>query len=42
VENLERHRAIVPEIARQIHGGHATAPELALEEVAVAQCAGER
>jgi hypothetical protein len=42
VEKLERHWAIAPEVAREIHGGHATAPELALEEVAVAQCVGER
>jgi hypothetical protein len=37
VQNLDGHGTAVLEIARQIHRGHATAPQLALEVVAVLQ-----
>ena len=35
VKDLQRDRPIVLEIAREIHGSHAPAPELALNAVAV-------
>ena len=35
VEQLERHRAIVAQVAREVDGGHPAAPELALDTVAV-------
>jgi hypothetical protein len=34
--------ALVPEIPREVHGGHAALPELALDGVAVGQGGGER
>jgi len=37
VQQLERDRPAVPEIPGEVHRGHATAPQLALEHVAVAQ-----
>ena len=37
VEHLERHRPVVPEVLGEIDRGHAAAPELALERVAVGQ-----
>ena len=37
MENLERHRAIVLEVAGEEHRGHAAAAELALDRVATAQ-----
>ena len=37
MEDLERDRAIVLEVMREVDRGHATAPELALERVAVGQ-----
>ena len=37
VQDLERHRPIVPEIARQVDRSHAAAAELALEQVAIAE-----
>ena len=37
MEHLERDRAVVPEILGQEHRGHATAPKLALEPVAIGQ-----
>ena len=41
VQDLERDRAVVPEIVGQEHRGHATPPQLALEPVAVSQAALE-
>ena len=35
VEHLERYRAIVPEIAREVDRGHPAAAKLALEHVAI-------
>ena len=37
VEHLERDGPLVPDVAREVHRGHAAAPELALEQVAVGQ-----
>ena len=34
IHELERDRAGVPQVLRQVHGRHAAAPELALESVA--------
>ena len=34
-QDLERDRAVVPEVVGQVDDGHAAAPELALEGVAV-------
>ena len=42
VEHLERDRAVVAEVLRQVDGGHAAAPELALEPVAVGEGGLER
>ena len=41
-EHLHGDVALVPEIAREVHGGHAALPELALDGVAVGQGSGER
>ena len=41
-EDLQGHRAVVLEVLRQEDRGHAPAPELALERVAVAQGVAER
>ena len=35
MEHFQSDWSIVPEIVREIHGGHATAPELPLKTVAV-------
>jgi hypothetical protein len=40
VEELEGDRPIVPEIARDVHGGHAAATQHALELVATAKGEG--
>ena len=37
VENLQRDRAVVPEVVGEIDRGHSAAAELALEHVAVGQ-----
>ena len=37
MEHLERDRAVVPEVAGELDGGHAAAAELALELVSVPQ-----
>ena len=37
MEHLEGDRPVVPEITGEIDGGHAAAPELALEAVALSQ-----
>ena len=37
VEHLERDGPLVPDVASEVHGRHAAAPELALELVAVAE-----
>jgi hypothetical protein len=37
MEHLEGYRPVVPEIAGQVHGSHAAAPQLALDAVAVGQ-----
>ena len=39
-QNLEGNRSVVAKIMREIHCGHTTAPELALEDVAVAESIG--
>jgi hypothetical protein len=36
-QDLERHGPIVPEVAGEIHGGHAAAAELALDAIAIGQ-----
>ena len=41
VQHLERDQAVVLEIAREIHRGHATPAELALDEIAVAESVPE-
>jgi hypothetical protein len=41
VKHLERHRAVVPEVMGQVDSGHATAAELALKRVSVAQNLGQ-
>ena len=42
VQHLERHRAVVAEVGREIDRGHAAAAELALERVSVGQGRRER
>jgi hypothetical protein len=42
VEDLQGNGTVVLEIAGEMNGGHATAPKLTLERVAVAQGLGER
>ncbi len=37
VEDLEGHRPVVAEVLGEVDGGHAAAPELAVEPVAVGQ-----
>ncbi len=37
MEQLERHRPVVPEVAGEVDRGHAPAPELALERVSLHQ-----
>ena len=34
IEHLERDAAVVLDVAREVHGGHAAAPDLALDGVA--------
>ena len=41
VQHLERDRAVVPEVPREVHHGHPAAAELALDPVAVRQTALE-
>ena len=41
VEDLDRHRAVVLEIVREVDGGHAALAELALDAVAVGEGGGE-
>ena len=41
VQHLEGDRPVVPEVAGEVHGGHAAPPELALEHVAVGQRGAE-
>ena len=41
MQHLERDRAVVPEVLGQEDRGHAAAPELALEPVALRQAAGK-
>ena len=41
VEHLERDEPLVPEVASEVHGRHAAAPEFALEHVAVGQSSFE-
>src|SRR5215207_4297075 len=41
MKQLERDRAIVAEISREVHRGHATTSELALDDVAIAECCGQ-
>ena len=41
VEDLDRDRAIVLEIVREVDGGHAALPELALDAVAVGEGGSE-
>ena len=41
-QHLDRHLAVVPEVLRQVDGGHAARAELALEAVAVGQSASVR
>ena len=42
MQDLERHRAPVLEVAREEDRGHAPAPELALEDVAVTESGSQR
>ncbi len=42
VEHLERDSPVVPHVVRRIDSRHAAAPELALEDVAIAQSVSER
>ena len=41
VEDLDGDRAVVAQVMGQIDGGHAAAPKLAVEHVAVAQGVGQ-
>ena len=41
VEDLDRHRAVVLEIVREVDGGHAALAQLPLDAVAVRQCLGK-
>jgi len=41
-EDLDGDGAAVPEIAREVHGGHPAAPQLTLEGVAVGQGRAQR
>ncbi len=40
-EHLDCHLAIVPEVIGQVHGRHATVPQLPLDPVAVGEGGGE-
>jgi hypothetical protein len=42
VKQLERHRTIVAQVAREVDGSHPAATELALDEVAITECCGQR
>ena len=37
VQHLERHGPVVPEVVREVDGGHAAPPELALDPVSPGQ-----
>ena len=41
VEHLERDGPLVPDVAREVHHGHAAAPEFLLEHVSVGQTSFE-
>ena len=41
MQDLERHLALVPDIQRQVHGGHASGPELALDAKAIGESGTE-
>src|SRR5207249_3415400 len=41
IQDLERNSAIVLDVAREIHGRHAAAPDLAVDGVAAGKCGGE-
>ena len=41
LEHLDRDLAVVLEVVREIDGGHAASPELALERLAVGECCRE-
>ena len=41
VEHLERDVAIVPEIAREVDGGHSARADLALDDIAIGEPAKE-
>ena len=38
VQDLERHKPVVPEVMRQIYRGHSPPPELAIEPVVIGEC----
>ena len=40
-QHLDRDRPTVPEIVREVHGGHATVAELPLDAVAIGEGGGE-
>ena len=42
VEDLERDRPVVAQVAGEVDSGHAAAAELALDEVAITECCGQR
>jgi hypothetical protein len=42
MQQLERNRAIVAEIPGEVNHGHAAAPELAFDDVAITECCGQR
>ena len=42
MEHLERDEPLVPDVAREVHGGHAAAPELALDDVAIGEGGSEQ
>jgi hypothetical protein len=41
LQDFDRDFAIVPEVFREVDGGHAAGAELALDSVAVGECGGE-
>jgi len=42
LQHFDRNEALVFEIAREVHGGHATTPKFAVDGVAVGEGGGER
>jgi hypothetical protein len=38
VEQLQGHRAIVAQVAREVYRGHTAAPQFTLDDVAIAEC----